>query len=154
MEAHRRHARLAQRPGQAGREWTQSQSNLQAIQPNARNHREHLPGLHGVVGGGIRKRVLKHCADAKMAQGRRNYSVPTIAFSAVDAAATEVLESVLVYDPANRASPAFCLTFEYFDIIRDPNTKLANGQRIPVSASMLNMKSVSSQLTLSDECML
>lgn len=45
--------------------------------------------------------------------------------------AIEFVAKLLVYDPAARPRPLAALLDSYFDELRDPNTRLPNGQPLP-----------------------
>ena len=45
--------------------------------------------------------------------------------------AIDFLSKILVYDPILRLGPMECLTHEFFDELRDENTKLPNGNSLP-----------------------
>lgn len=45
--------------------------------------------------------------------------------------AVELLSKVLVYNPARRPSAMEILTYPFFDVLRDPDTLLPNGEKVP-----------------------
>lgn len=61
----------------------------------------------------------------------KRYAFAKLFRNKAHADAVDLLEKVLVYDPAKRLSAMELLAHPFYDVLRDPDTLLPNGERLP-----------------------